>query len=119
MAFIRYVICATELRVLGLFVSVLGLFFFPPRAVAAPPATYTNPILLDAQDCGADPHVLLDGDTYYYYASHVDPYVFISKDLVHWSKGPKVLPDKFKNVWGPPVYRHTEDGKFTCTTFSS
>jgi len=75
-------------------------------------ATYSNPILDIKQRGGADPAVLLLNDTYYFYSTNSGLNVFASKDLVHWRKGPQVLPDEFKGIWAPEVYRHPEDGRF-------
>jgi len=75
-------------------------------------ATYTNPILDIKQGGGADPAVLLVNDTYYFYSTNGGLNVFASKDLVHWRKGPQVLPDDFKGIWAPEVYHHPEDGRF-------
>jgi len=74
--------------------------------------TYTNPILSKDRRGGADPAVILHEDTYYYYSTNRGLNVFISKDLVNWTKGPQVLPDEFKGIWAPEVYGHREDGKF-------
>ena len=75
-------------------------------------ATYTNPILGINQAGGADPAVILYRDTYYFYSTNRGLNVFTSGDLVHWKKGPQVLPDEFKGVWAPEVYRHPEDSRF-------
>ncbi|MBN2581872.1 MAG: family 43 glycosylhydrolase [Planctomycetes bacterium] len=75
-------------------------------------ATYTNPILTKDARGGADPAVILHEGVYYYYSTNPGLNVFTSSDLVHWTKGPQVLPDEFKGVWAPEVYRHPEDGKF-------
>jgi GH43 family beta-xylosidase len=85
-------------------------------AVAAQPSsigtTYTNPIIGVEGEGGADPAVLLHNDTYYFYSTNTGNHVFISQDLVHWEKGPSVLPEKFKGAWAPEVYYHPEDNKF-------
>jgi len=75
-------------------------------------ATYTNPILSKGRGGGADPAVILYKDTYYFYSTNAGLNVFVSSDLVHWKKGPQVLPGESKGVWAPEVYRHPEDGKF-------
>jgi GH43 family beta-xylosidase len=75
-------------------------------------STYTNPILSKDEGGGADPAVLLHNEKYYFYSTNAGLNVFVSDDLVHWKKGPQVLPDEFKGVWAPEVYHHPEDGKF-------
>jgi GH43 family beta-xylosidase len=75
-------------------------------------ATYTNPILGIEQRGGADPAVILHNGVYYFYSTNGGLNVFASEDLVHWRKGPQVLPDEFKGVWAPEVYHHPEDGRF-------
>ncbi len=75
-------------------------------------ASYVNPIVTREEDCGADPAVLLHDGVFYYYSTNAGLTVFSSTDLVHWSRGPQVLPDEFKGVWAPEVYYHPEDGKF-------
>jgi GH43 family beta-xylosidase len=61
---------------------------------------------------GADPDVLLYNDTYYFYSTNPGNNVFTSKDLVHWTKGPSVLPAEFKGAWAPEVYHDPGDGTF-------
>jgi GH43 family beta-xylosidase len=75
---------------------------------ASASATYTNPVLND----GADPVVIIHNETYYLYSTNTGNCVFTSKDLVHWAKGPCLLPDNFKGLWAPDVYHHPGDGKF-------
>jgi len=83
------------------------------NAEKAPPvATYTNPILPIQRRAGADPAAIYHDGTYYFYSTNAGLNVFTSTDLVHWTKGPRVLPEEFKGVWAPEVYRHPEDGKF-------
>jgi GH43 family beta-xylosidase len=93
--------------IIGVVLSFVGV----PDARSAP-ATYTNPILTKDQGGGADPAVILYKDTYYFYSTNGGLNVFTSSDLVHWKKGPQVLPDDFKGAWAPEVYEHPEDGKF-------
>ncbi len=74
--------------------------------------SYKNPILSIEQRGGADPAAIYHDGKYYFYSTNRGPHVFITSDLVHWTKGPQVLPDEFKGVWAPEVYHHPEDGKF-------
>jgi GH43 family beta-xylosidase len=92
-------------------IAIINAFVGGPGGAPAT-ATYTNPILTQDQGGGADPDVILYKDTYYFYSTNAGLNVFISSDLVHWRKGPQVLPDEFKGVWAPEVYHCPEDGKF-------
>ncbi len=74
--------------------------------------TYTNPILPIDRRAGADPAVLYYEGAFYFYSTNSGLNVFGSPDLVNWKKGPQVLPDEFKGIWAPEVYRHPEDGLF-------
>ncbi len=74
--------------------------------------TYTNPILPIERHAGADPAAIYHDGAYYFYSTNRGPYVYESTDLVHWRRGPQVLPDEFKGVWAPEVIHHPEDGKF-------
>ncbi len=87
---------------------VLLAFAVPAVADPEPRVTYSNPLFDDA----ADPAVILHGDTYYLYSTNTDNVVHTSKDLVHWTRGPEVLPKTLKGAWAPEVYHHPEDGKF-------
>jgi xylan 1,4-beta-xylosidase len=77
----------------------------------APAATYTNPVI--AKPTLADPAVLLHNGTYYLYPTDDSRGydVYTSKDLVGWTKGPRVFDSPYPNTWAPDVYRHA-DGKF-------
>lgn len=97
---------------LFLLIFLLGAHFTAPFSQAATEATYTNPIIDQDGGGGADPAVIIYNETYYFYSTNRDNAVFTSKDLVHWTKGPRVLPETFKGVWAPEVYHHPEDGKF-------
>ncbi len=77
-------------------------------SASEPGATFSNPIL----DKAADPAVLLHEDTYYLYSTNSGNVVHTSKDLVHWTKGPRILPESLKGAWAPEVYHHPEDGRF-------
>lgn len=77
-----------------------------------PGQTYTNPILPIERGAGADPSVLWHEGKWYFYSTNPGLNVFSSDDLVHWEKGPQLLPDDFKRLWAPDLYYHPEDGKF-------
>jgi len=73
-------------------------------------ATYSNPVIDTGG--GADPTVIIYNETYYLYSTNQGNCVFTSKDLVHWEKGPSILPPSFKGMWAPDVSYHPEDKKF-------
>jgi len=75
-------------------------------------ATYANPILPAPRRAGADPAVLLHNGTYYFYSTNGSLAVFGSKDLVHWTRGPQVLPRTLRGAWAPEAYHDPEEGKF-------
>lgn len=74
--------------------------------------TFKNPILPGEFGAGADPAVFYIDGVYYLYSTSKDRAVYKSTDLVHWEKGPVVLPEDFKGVWAPEIYHHPEDGKY-------
>jgi beta-xylosidase len=74
--------------------------------------TFRNPILPNEIGAGADPAVFYVDGVYYFYSTNRDRAVYKSTDLVHWEKGPSVLPEEFKGIWAPEIYHHPEDGKF-------
>ena len=86
----------------------LFLFCLPFAGLAG--GTYTNPF--SEFGSAGDPDVIIYNETYYCYLTSRDMAVYTSKDLVHWEKGPQILPDNLKKAWAPEVYYHPEDGKF-------
>jgi len=74
--------------------------------------SYTNPIIPEIGP--ADPTVIYYEGLYYLYPTgdNTSYHVYISHDLVHWRKGPKVFEPGGINVWAPDVFYHPDDGKF-------
>jgi len=74
--------------------------------------TYSNPVI---SKLGlADPTIIrYDGKYYMYPTGDSRSYdVYISDDLVSWTKGRKVFTTKEKNVWAPDVFYNKSDSKF-------
>jgi beta-xylosidase len=89
--------------------------------------TYSNPVLVDTYSINrseparyvgtlgiGDPAVISHGGKYYLYPTgdNHSYHVYISDDLVHWSKGPKVFQRKETGVWAPDVFFNGDDGMF-------
>jgi len=92
-----------------------------------PGKTYSNPVLVDtylidrpepARYVGTlgigDPAVISYEGKYYLYptGNNHSYHVYISDDLVHWSKGPKVFQSGETGVWAPDVFFSRDDGMF-------
>src|SRR5208337_4132316 len=107
-------------------VSVL-LLLFPAGFCAASGRTYSNPVLVDTYHINrpeparyvgtlgiGDPAVVLYKDKYYLYPTgdNHSYHVYISDDLVHWSRGPKVFQSNENGVWAPKVFFNRDDGMF-------
>jgi beta-xylosidase len=89
--------------------------------------TYTNPVLVDtfeirrmnpARYIGTlgigDPAVLFYEGRYYLYPTGDNRGydVYISKDLIHWEKGPRVFRSYEYGVWAPDVFYNPQDKTF-------
>lgn len=90
-------------------------------------STYTNPVLVETVIINrqepdnfsgilgiGDPAVLFHGGQYYLYPTG-DNYgydVYLSNDLVNWSKGPRVFQSSEPGVWAPDVFYNEEDSRF-------
>lgn len=89
--------------------------------------TYTNPVLVEtypmrrmnpARYIGTlgigDPSVIFHEGRYYLYPTGdnrgYDAY--ISPDLIHWKKGPRVFQSSEYGVWAPDVFHNAHDQKF-------
>jgi len=74
--------------------------------------TYTNPVIDEIGP--ADPCVIFYEGKYHLYCTgdNRSYHVYYSTDLVHWTKGPKVLEPGERNVWAPDVFRDPQDGRF-------
>jgi xylan 1,4-beta-xylosidase len=100
---------------------------FPTVLYADCDATYSNPVLVEtyaikrpnpAPYVGTlgigDPTVIYHGGKYYLYPTgdNHSYYVYISNDLVHWTKGPKVFESREPGVWAPDVFFSKDDHMF-------
>ena len=94
---------------------------------AASEKTYSNPVLVETYSIArpeparytgtlgiGDPAVISYGGKYYLYPTgdNHSYSVYISDDLVHWSKGPKVFQSSETGVWAPDVFFSRDDGMF-------
>lgn len=110
-------------------IAVLFLLplFVSPSLSAEGDETYSNPVLVEtysinrlnpAQYTGilgiGDPAVIFHGGKYYLYPTGDNHSydVYISDDLVHWTKGPKVFQTNETGVWAPDVFFNSDDGMF-------
>jgi xylan 1,4-beta-xylosidase len=106
--------------------SVLLLLFLAEFCAAAD-KTYSNPVLVEtyvinrpepARYVGTlgigDPDVILYKDKYYLYPTgdNHSYSVYISDDLVHWSRGPKVFQSKENGLWAPNVFFSRDEHRF-------
>ncbi len=83
--------------------------------------TYSNPVLVETlvgpvqglMGVG-DPTVLFHEGKYYLYPTGDNHGydVYISPDLVHWEKGPRVFRSPDSGVWAPDVHLNPSDRKF-------
>jgi xylan 1,4-beta-xylosidase len=104
---------------------VLLLLCSGPYAAAS--QTYSNPVLVDTYSINrakppryhgilgiGDPAVIFHKGKYYLYPTGDNHgyNVYISGDLVHWSKGPRVFRSSEKGVWAPDVFFNPDDGRF-------
>ncbi len=106
--------------------SVLLLLFSGASGTASD-KTYSNPVLVETYSINrpkparyvgtlgiGDPAVIFYGGKYYLYPTgdNHSYHVYISDDLVHWSKGPKVFQSSETGVWAPDVFFNRDDGVF-------
>ncbi|MDA8240552.1 MAG: glycoside hydrolase family 43 protein [Nitrospiraceae bacterium] len=93
---------------------------FSPEEACAEKA-YTNPVLVDTLSSPhmgtmgiGDPAVIFfEGKYYLYPTGDNHGYdVYISSDLVHWKKGPRVFISAEPGVWAPHVLYNPPDRKF-------
>jgi xylan 1,4-beta-xylosidase len=97
------------------FVAIFGL------AYAQPAKTYTNPVLVERFTSPimgtmgiGDPAVIFHEGKYYLYPTGDNRGydVYISSDLVHWKKGPRVFRTAEFCAWAPDVLYNPPDRKF-------
>jgi xylan 1,4-beta-xylosidase len=103
---------------LVLFLHASGIFC-PSEGWAE--KVYTNPVLVETFSSRivgtvgiGDPAVIyFEGKYYLYPTGDNHGYdVFISTDLVHWKKGPRVFRSRESGVWAPDVLYNPPDRKF-------
>lgn len=108
-------------------ILMLPTLLFSAASGAENNATYTNPVLVDTHVINrpdpapyvgtlgiGDPAVIYHGGKYYLYPTG-DNYsydVYISNDLIHWSKGPRVFQSRERGVWAPDVFFSADDAMF-------
>ena len=89
--------------------------------IAQPAETYTNPVLVErfrTPDVGimgiGDPTVIFYEGKYYLYPTGDNRGydVYISSDLVHWKKGPRIFRTAESRAWAPDVFYNPPDRKF-------
>jgi beta-xylosidase len=89
--------------------------------------TYANPVLVETHEIHmerpvpfagtlgiGDPAVIRHGGRYYLYPTGDNRSydVYLSDDLVHWAKGPKVFQSGEPGVWAPDVFFSGADATF-------
>ncbi|HUO76282.1 MAG TPA: glycoside hydrolase family 43 protein [Thermodesulfovibrionales bacterium] len=106
--------------------SVL-LLLVPAAFGTASDKPYSNPVLVETYPINrpkparyvgtlgiGDPTVILYKEKYYLYPTgdNHSYHVYLSDDLVHWSKGPKVFQSNETGVWAPDVFFNRDNGMF-------
>jgi xylan 1,4-beta-xylosidase len=114
------------MRRIMLITVLLSLIFFAVLR-AERNASYTNPVLVHTYEIKrpnpapyvgtlgiGDPAVIYHSGKYYLYPTGDNHSydVYISKDLVHWTKGPKVFQSSERGVWAPDVFFNRDDNMF-------
>jgi len=102
-------------------------FFLPPASAAEHGRTYSNPVLAETYAINrpkpapyagmlgiGDPTVISYQGTYYLYPTGDNHSydVYLSDDLVHWTKGKKVFQSSETGVWAPDVFFSSDDNMF-------
>ncbi|HYA88690.1 MAG TPA: glycoside hydrolase family 43 protein [Nitrospirota bacterium] len=100
---------------------------FPAAFCASSENSYSNPVLVETYNIQrpeparyfgtlgiGDPDVVLYKDKYYLYPTgdNHSYRVYISDDLVHWHRGPRVFQTNENGVWAPDVFFNRDDGMF-------
>ena len=99
-------------RAFFILAMLLGLFASGGLWGDVKKATYSNPVIDEIGP--ADPHVIQFEGKYYLYPTgdNWSYHVYTSRDLVNWTKGPKVFTPGKKGVWAPDVFHNPADKKF-------
>lgn len=108
-------------------IVVLLSLLFPAALNSECNTSYSNPVLVETYAINrakpapyigtlgiGDPTVIYHGGKYYLYPTGDNHSydVYISNDLVHWTKGPKVFRSSERGVWAPDVFFSNDDGMF-------
>lgn len=108
-------------------IALLLLLSFSAASGTLSDKTYSNPVLVETYSINrpgparyvgtlgiGDPAVIFHEGKYYLYPTgdNYSYHVYISADLVHWSKGPKVFSSGKTGVWAPDVFFNRDDGMF-------
>ena len=108
-------------------IGLLFLLFLPLASGAEPGRTYSNPVLFETYAINrskpapyngtlgiGDPTVIYHKGTYYLYPTGDNHSydVYISDDLIRWTKGPKVFQSSETGVWAPDVFFSNDDKMF-------
>ncbi len=108
-------------------ISMLLLLFLASSALAESGATYSNPVLVETYSINrakparyfgtlgiGDPAVIFHQGKYYLYPTGDNHSydVYLSDDLVRWTKGPKVFQTTENGVWAPDVFFNRDDRMF-------
>jgi len=111
----------------SIWIATVPLLFVPAVFCMAFGETYSNPVLVETYQINrleparyvgtlgiGDPSIVLYEDKYYLYPTgdNHSYYVYISNDLVHWFRGPKVFQSNENGVWAPNVFFNDDDGMF-------
>jgi beta-xylosidase len=107
--------------------AVLLLFFSSASRGEEDAPTYSNPVLVHTHEINrplpepyfgilgiGDPAVIYYEGRYYLYPTGDNHSydVYISDDLVHWTRGPKVFRTDERGVWAPDVFISEDNGMF-------
>jgi len=107
-------------------VLLMALFFVSGQGEGGV-GTYSNPVLVETHKIRrdrperytgilgiGDPAVISHAGKYYLYPTGDNHSydVYISDDLVHWTRGPKVFRSSEPGVWAPDVFFNKDDGRF-------
>jgi xylan 1,4-beta-xylosidase len=108
-------------------IAVLAPLLCPAIPQAEYNKTYANPVLVETYTINrpnpapyvgtlgiGDPAVIYFQGTYYLYPTGDNHSydVYISNDLVRWTKGPKVFQNSERGVWAPDVFFCKDDKMF-------
>lgn len=112
---------------LAVIIAVILVLVLLASPYAERSTTYTNPVLIETHSITrknpapyvgtlgiGDPAVIYHNGRYYLYPTG-DNYsydVYMSDNLVHWSRGPKVFSSRETGVWAPDVFYNKDNGRF-------